>query len=76
MNKQIGTDELPTNSSSTSMEILELFKSHPKTYYTQAELVITWKKSNPAINKLLRKLLEQGVVGRTKVGSKYYYKLK
>ena len=76
MTSKIGTEKLPTTSSSTSMEILGLFKNNPKTYYTQVELVQEWKKSNPCINKILRKLLEQGEVGRTKVGSKYYYKLK
>jgi len=76
MTSKIGTKILPTNTSSTSSTVLGLFKNNPETYFTQAEMVQEFKKSNPCINKELRDLLEQGVVGRTKVGSKYYYKLK
>ena len=76
MTSKIGTKILPTNTSSTSSTVLGLFKNNPETYFTQAEMVQEFKKSNPCINKVLRDLLEQGVVGRTKVGSNYYYKLK
>ena len=76
MTSKIGTKILPTTSSSTSRTVSELFKNNPETYFTQSEMVQEFTKSNPCINKVLRVLVEQGVVGRTKVGSKYYYKLK
>lgn len=76
MTNKIGTKVLPTNTTGTSMSIMELFKNNPDTYYTQAELAGYVQKSGPRVNKTLRTLCEQGVVGRTKVGLKYFYKLK
>mgnify|MGYP001973388971 CR=1 FL=1 len=76
MTNKIGTTTLPTTTSRTSMVLKELFKNNPKTYYTQAELVQEYNKSNPCINKILRTLLEQGVVGRTKVNGRFYYQQK
>lgn len=70
-----GTTELPIATSRSATAIRDLFTKNPKTYYTQAELVESWKLSNPRINKILRNLVEEGLVGRTRVGSKYYYRL-
>ena len=76
MTSKIGTKILPTTSSSTSRKVSELFKNNPETYFTQAEMVQEFSKTNPCINKVLRVLVATGEVGRTKVGSKYYYNLK
>ena len=47
MTSKIGTKILPTNTSSTSSTVLGLFKNNPETYFTQAEMVQEFKKSNP-----------------------------
>ena len=52
------------------------FNKNPKTYYTQADLVKGFGKSNPRTNKVLRDLVEDGKVVRTKVSNKYFYQKK
>ena len=71
-----GTTELPSNVGKLYEEILGLFNKNPKTYYTQSDLVKGFGKSNPRTNKVLRDLVEDGKVVRTKVSNKYFYQKK
>ena len=72
--EQFGTKELPKTTNKTSSTIVELFMNNSDTYYTQKELVTYMNKTNPCINKILRNLVQEKIVERTKVNSKYYYK--
>ena len=73
MKKPTGTNELPTNTNVTRSTIVELFMNNSETYYTQKDLVEYMNKTNPCINKILRNLVQEKIVERTKVNSKYYY---
>jgi len=74
MKKPTGTNELPTNTNVTRSTIVELFMNNSETYYTQKDLVEYTERTNPCINKILRNLVQEKIVERTKVNSKYYYK--
>ncbi len=55
--------------------ILSIFQSYPNNYYTQPDLVKGLGKSNPFVNKILRRLVSNGKLSRVKNGNKFYYKL-
>tara|TARA_Y100001949_G_C15909202_1_gene296085 strand:+ start:131 stop:361 length:231 start_codon:yes stop_codon:yes gene_type:complete len=75
MNKQIGCKNLPEQDNATREQIIALLKANAELYFTQKELVAEFSKSNPCINKNLRELCESKVIARTKVSSRFYYKL-
>ena len=75
MKEQIGCKDLPEASSATSEEVLALFKAKSELYFTQKELAENFEKSNPCINKILRKLVESKLISRKKVSSRYFFKL-
>jgi len=76
MKKQIGSKTLPqADSSATEAKVRALFKENKELYFSQKELVEEFEKSNPCINKILRKLLAEKVILRKRAASRYYYKL-
>ena len=75
MKKQIGSKILPeANSSATEAKVRALFAENKELFFMQKELVEEFEKSNPCINKILRKLLAEKVILRKKAASRFYYK--
>ena len=72
--KQVGSTEI-SNDSELETTILDIFKEYPTKYITQPDLVKVLNKSNPFVNKILRRLVSNGKISRTKNGNKFYYKL-
>ena len=72
---EIGVDEVPQDSvGDVEAAMITVFKAYPNKHYTQSDFVTALKKSNPRINKALRKLVGDGVITRgSKVGNKYFY---
>ena len=75
MKSEIGSKDLPeANSEGTEAKIRALFAENKELYFMQKELVAEFEKSNPCINKILRKLLAEKVILRKKAASRFYYK--
>jgi len=61
--------------SSTTEEVLGIFKKYPTKYFTQKDFVEGMGKSNPFINKILRTLVEKKKILRSRSGNKFFYKV-
>tara|TARA_Y100001951_G_scaffold102992_2_gene110850 strand:- start:2622 stop:2852 length:231 start_codon:yes stop_codon:yes gene_type:complete len=75
MKKEIGCKNLPEQTSATAEQVRSFFAEHSELYFTQKELAAEFEKSNPCMNKVLNKLCESKFIARTKVSSRFYYKL-
>ena len=73
--QKMGTTKIEETTSDTEKEILIVLRENPSKHYTQPEFVEGLGKSNPFINKTLRKLVEKGLVERKKGGNKWFYKI-
>ena len=71
---KVGTTEI-VEDNELEVTILTIFKTYPKQFFTQPQLVKGLNKSNPFINKLLRRLVENKKLTRIRQGNKFYYKL-
>lgn len=60
----------------TYNEIKKIFEKYSEKFFTQRMFVEGLEKSNPYINKLLRKLVEEGVISFRQVGRTKFYKLR
>ena len=71
----LGKTEVSETSTSETYETMKaVFKQYSNKYYSQADFVQSLHKSNPFINKMLHKLVADGVITRIKVGKAYAYK--
>jgi len=71
----IGTTKIEEQTGDFSREVLSVFKAYPERYFTQKDFVEAMNKSNPFVNKTLRKLDETNKVTRVRSGNKFFYKL-
>ena len=62
--------------SETEAEMLKVFTAHPGKYFTQRMFVEGLERSNPYINKLLRRLVKAEKLKRVTRGRVHYYSLK
>ena len=60
----------------TYNEIKKIFLKYKEKFFTQRMFVEGLEKSNPYINKLLRKLVEEEVISFRQVGRTKFYKLR
>jgi hypothetical protein len=74
---KLGTDKIETTSSASVQGILDIFQHYPDKWFTQKDFVIGLGTSNPWVNKILRKLVDQKKIFKSdqKTGNKYFYKL-
>ena len=56
-------------------EVLTVFEQYPAKFFTQTDFVKALDKSNPFVNKTLRKLCDLNKIDRKRSGNKFYYKL-
>ena len=55
--------------------ILDVFQKYPDKMFTQPAFVEVLGKSNPFVNKSLRRLCDAGKITRQRSGNKFYYQL-
>ena len=55
-------------------EVLAVFVQYKNKYFTQTDFVKALSKSNPFVNKTLRKLCDLKKIKRERSGNKYFYK--
>ena len=70
----LGTTEISVDISENTANVLAVFVKYPDKFFTQKDFVETMNKSNPWINKILRKLTEAKIVSRSRNGNKFYYR--
>ena len=56
-------------------EVLAVFVQYKNKFFTQTDFVKALNKSNPFVNKTLRKLCDLKKITRQRSGNKFYYKL-
>ena len=71
----IGTTKIEEQTGDFQKQVLSVFKAYPERFYPQNDFVTAVGKSNPFVNKTLRKLEETKVVTRVRTGNKFFYKL-
>ena len=69
----LGQTEISIDISENTANVLAVFVKYPDKYFTQKDFVETMNKSNPWINKILRRLTESKIVSRSRNGNKFYY---
>ena len=55
--------------------LLNVFQKYPDKMFTQPAFVEVLGKSNPFINKALRRLCDAGKITRQRSGNKFFYQL-
>ena len=73
--QKMGTTKIEETTSDTEKEILLVLRENPNKFYTQPDFVEGLGKSNPFVNKILRRLVERKLVHREKSGNKWFYKI-
>ncbi len=71
---KVGTSEI-VEDNELEVTILTIFQTYPKQFFTQPQLVKGLDRSNPFINKILRRLVEKKKLNRVRQGNKFYYNL-
>jgi len=71
----LGVEEISNVGSETFDSMIQIFKSYPNKFFTQKDFVKGLNKSNPYVNKILRKLVENKVILKSKGNGRYYYRL-
>lgn len=73
--ENLGTEEISNVGSETKESMIQIFKSYPNKFFTQKDFVKGLNKSNPYVNKILRMLVEEKVIMKSKSNGRYYYRL-
>ena len=73
----LGTDKIEATHSAGVQGILDIFQHYPDKWFTQKDFVVGLPSSNPWVNKILRKLVDDKKIFKSdqKNGNKYFYKL-
>ena len=69
-------ETVPEGNSETEAAMLKVFTAHAGKYFTQRMFVEGLERSNPYINKLLRRLVKAEKLKRVTRGRVHYYSLK
>jgi len=72
---KVGTTDIVAMDSEVKVTMVSIFKQYPSKYFTQKDFVKGINRSNPYVNKVLRSLVEEKVITRSKGNGKYHYRL-
>ena len=70
---ELGVTEISVDISENTAAVLAVFVKYPDKFFTQKNFVDTMGKSNPWINKILRRHTESKIIQRSRNGNKFYY---
>jgi predicted transcriptional regulator len=69
----LGVTEISVDISENTEKVLAVFVKYPTKFFTQKNFVEGLNKSNPWINKILRRLTDAKIITRSRNGNKFYY---